>query len=176
MTEHEPDPGVKAFLASIERLDAGDRAKLKRDAGKTIAESKSIGLFYRLLPHDLSVEQEESYFLVATLFPLAESGGLGNLGASLYRARDPNQKQNKGLDRRIEILLDADKTQLPFRLRQTILFLKSKRVRVNWQRLLEDLQKWDHPNRIIQKQWAYSYFKLTVNRTDANFAVSVEPK
>jgi hypothetical protein len=76
----------------------------------------------------------------------------------LRHARDP--KNNKGLDRRIEILLDADNTQLPFRLRQAIQFLKSRRVSVNWQRLLEDLQKWNRPSRIVQKQWARDYFAL----------------
>lgn len=160
MPEREPDPKAKTFLGNLERLDAGDKAKLKRDAGKTIAEAQSIGLFYRLLPYGVSAAQEETYFLVATLYPLTEGGGRGNLGTSLHRARDTDPKKNKGLDRRIEILLDADKTQLRFRLRQAIRFLKSERVSVNWQQLLEDLQKWNRPSRIAQKQWAHAYFAL----------------
>ena len=163
MPEREPDPKVKTFLKKLALLDAGSKAKLKRDAGKTIGESHSIGLFYSLLPYGLNAAQEESYFLMATLYPMAESGVVGNLGASLRHARDP--KNNKGLDRRIEILLDADKTQLPFRLRQAIQFLKSRRVSVNWQRLLEDLQKWNRPSRIVQKQWARDYFALPAETT-----------
>ena len=160
MPGREPDPRVKAFLDRLRRLDPGDKAKLKRDAGKAIAEAQSIGLFYRLLPYGVSAAQEETYFLVATLYPLAESGGAGNLGVSLRRARDTDPKKNKGLDRRVEILLDADKTQLRFRLRQAIRFLKSKRVSVNWEQLLADLQKWNRPTRIAQKQWAHTYFAL----------------
>jgi CRISPR system Cascade subunit CasB len=172
MPEREPDPQVKTFLEKLTQLDAGNKAKLKRDAGKTIAEAQSIGLFYRLLPYGLNAAQEETYFLTATLYPIAESGAAGNLGASLRRARDP--KNHKGLDRRIEILLDADKTQLPFRLRQAIQFLKSKRVSVNWQRLIEDLQKWNRPSRIAQKQWARAYFALPEAPTDENTSVSNE--
>jgi CRISPR system Cascade subunit CasB len=158
MPEREPDPKVRDFLAKLARLDAGDRARLKRDAGAPLAEAQTIGLFYRLLPYGLSAAQEDTYFLVATLYPLAEGNGGGNLGAALRRARDP--KNHKGLDRRVQILLDADVTQLPFRLRQTIKFLKSNRVRVSWQRLLEDLLVWNRPGRSVQRQWARAYFAL----------------
>jgi CRISPR system Cascade subunit CasB len=70
--------------------------------------------------------------------------------------RDP--KNPKGLDRRVEILLDSDLTQLPFRLRQAVHYLSSKRVAVNWQQLLQDLLRWSHASRIVQKSWARSYF------------------
>jgi len=58
-------------------------------------------------------------------------------------------------------LLDSDATQLPFRLRQAIRFLKSKGVKVNLQQLLEDLLQWNHPGRFVQKQWARAYFALS---------------
>lgn len=145
------------FIERLEKLDAGDRARLKRNAGKSLAEAKeALGLFYRLLPHGVPAHQEEVYFLVATLFPLAEGGGKNDLGTSLYLAQ--SAKNSKGLDRRVENLLDADLVQLHFRLRQTVHFLQSCRVRVNWQQLLEDLLQWDHPDRFIQQRWARSYF------------------
>ena len=145
------------FIARLEKLDAGDRARLKRNAGKSLAEAKeALGLFYRLLPHGVPAYQEEVYFLVATLFPLAESGGKNDFGTSLYLAQ--SAKNSKGLDRRVENLLDADLVQLHFRLRQAVHFLQSCRVRVNWQQLLEDLLQWDHPDRFIQQRWARSYF------------------
>lgn len=156
MPEREPDPKVEEFLKRLRALDAGERAKLKRDAGKMLAEAQSLGLFYRLLPYGLYPAQEETYFLIATLYPLAEEGDKGNLGDALRRARNP--KNVKGLNRRVEILLDSDATQLPFRLRQVIRFLKANEVKVNWQRLLEDLLQWNHPQRFVQKQWARAYF------------------
>jgi len=145
------------FIKRLEKLDAGDCARLKRNAGKTLAEAKdALGLFYRLLPYGVPSHQEEVYFLVATLFPLAEGGGKLDLGASLHLAQ--SAKNSKGLDKRVENLLDADLVQLHFRLRQAVHFLQSSRVRVNWQQLLEDLLQWDHPDRFVQQRWARSYF------------------
>ncbi len=161
MPKNEPDPRIAEFVKKLNALDAGDKAKLKRDAGKPIAEAQSIGLLYRLLPYGLNAAQEEIYFLVATLYGLADGGAKGNLGASLRQARDPEEKKNRGLNRRVEILLDSDATQLPFRLRQAIRFLKSKDKSVNWQQLLEDLLKWKSTYRTVQKQWARAYFALS---------------
>jgi len=158
MPKREPDPKVEQFLRNLSSLDAGDKARLKRDAGRSLAEGQSMGLFYRLLPYGLSTAQEEIYFLVATLYPLAEAGGTGNFGASLCRARDP--KTHRGLDRRTEVLLDSDPTQLPFRLRQAVRFLKSCRVPVSWPQLLDDLLRWNYASRAVQKQWARAYFGL----------------
>ena len=122
--------------------------------------SSLLGLFFRLLPPSVPKYQEETYFLVATLFPLTESGNEGNLGDSLSQVYD--KRYSQGLDRRVEVLLDADREQLPFRLRQAIRFLESKRQgklgAVHWPRLLQDLLAWDHPKRYVQEQWARAYF------------------
>jgi CRISPR system Cascade subunit CasB len=157
MTEMVASSRSSGFIARLEKTDAGDRARLKRNAGKTIAEAhEAMGLFYGLLPPGVSHYQEEVYFLVATLFPLAEGGGKGDFGNHLVIAQ--NSKNSKGLDRRVEILLDADLNQLHFRLRQSVHFLQSCRVHVNWVQLLDDLLQWNHPDRFIQQRWARSYF------------------
>jgi CRISPR system Cascade subunit CasB len=157
MSEQEPNPKITAFFERLERLDPGGRARLKRSAGKSLAESRDVlGLFYSVLPPGVPAYHEEIYFLVATLYPMADGGGKGDLGASLRHAQD--SKNTKGLDRRVGILLDADEVQLPFRLRQAIRFLKSKQARVNWPRLLEDLLRWNYARRPVQRRWARSYF------------------
>ena len=157
MSEREPNPQIYAFFARLEALDAGGRARLKRNAGKSLAEATdALGLFYRLLPPGVPPAQDETYFLVATLYPLVAGGASGDLGVSLHQARQP--ANHKGLDRRVEILLDADETQLPFRLRQAIHFLQSSRVRVDWPRVLEDLLYWNQAERRVQRRWARSYF------------------
>ncbi|MBP8998351.1 MAG: type I-E CRISPR-associated protein Cse2/CasB [Anaerolineaceae bacterium] len=157
MSEHQTNDRTSLFISRLENLDVGGRARLKRNAGKTLAEAHDVlALFYGLLPAGLPAYQEEIYFLLATLYPLAEGGTELDFGASLLKAR--NLTNSKGLDSRVENLLDADLTQLHFRLRQTIHFLHSCRVRVNWQQLLEDLLQWDHPDRYVQKRWARSYF------------------
>ena len=148
---------VTEFCARLGQLDAGECARLKRNAGRTLAESHNVlGLFFRLLPRNVPRYQEETYFLVATLFPITEGTEQGNLGHSLYLARD--EKHSQGLDRRVEVLLDADREQLPFRLRQAVRFLYSKRIAVNWPQLLQDLLAWNHPKRYVQENWARDYF------------------
>jgi len=177
MPNREPDPKVEKFLQNLSALDAGGKARLKRDAGKPLAEAKSLGLFYRLLPYGLSAAQEEIFFLLATLYTLADGGGKGNFGASLHSARDPDPKKNKGLNRRVEVLLDSDAAQLPFRLRQAVRLLKSKPVAVNWQQLLEDLLRWKSVNRTVQKQWARAYFGISqpIAEESAPTASETEP-
>lgn len=160
MNKPNVDPRIIEFCKRLEQLDAGEQARLKRNAGHTLAESHNVlGLFFRLL-RSLNVPKykrvEETYFLVATLFPWAESSEEGNLGHALRLARD--EKYAQGLDRRVEVLLDANREQLPFRLRQAIRFLDSQRVGVNWPQLLKDMLAWDHPKRYVQENWARAYF------------------
>jgi CRISPR system Cascade subunit CasB len=157
-SEQRNDGREEAFIAALERLDAGARARLKRNAGLTLAESRAVlGVFYRLLPPGVSRAQHDEYFLVATLFPLAQgSGRHRDLGATLRAARSDTNA--KGIDRRIEALLDADSHELRFRLPQAIRFAQSSRVTVNWPQLLRDVLRWDHPERFVQRRWAESYF------------------
>ncbi len=158
----DPRPQVTRFIERLADLDAGERARLKRNAGKTLAEARdtALALFYRLLPPGVPEYQEETYFLVATLYPFAEASTDGNLGDALRQARAVVGSR-QGLDRRVAILLDADAAQLPFRLRQTIQYLAANRVAVNWAQLLEDLLSWNHPDRWVQRNWARAYFADT---------------
>ncbi len=166
MQERESDERITTFTGRLAMLEPGERARLKRDAGKTIAEAQNMGLFYRLLRdvYGLNSAQEELYFLVATLYPLAENSAKeDSFGATLHKVRAAKERVKepiKSMDRRMEVLLDADASQLPFRMRQAVKFLKSvnKEASINWQRLLEDLLKWNWPSRTVQKQWAHEYF------------------
>lgn len=167
MQKHEPDVKIKTFIESLARLDTGEKARLRRDAGKTLAECQNIGLFYRLLPYGVATGKEEIYFLVATLYPLLADGGNGNFGTVLRQVRDPDAKKNKGLNRRVEILLDSDTDQIRFRLRQAVRFIRShnSKITVNWARLLDDLLRWDIPARYVQQEWARDYFGLSEKLT-----------
>lgn len=158
MAEQELNPKIVEFIENLAGLSTGERARLKRNAGNTLAEARhaSLGLFYRILPYGVYRNQEETYFLIATLYPLAEAGKTGNLGGALRLAQDAKNKD--GLNRRVEILLDADQSQIPYRLRQAIRFLYSNRVPVDWGRLLNDMLYWNHEKRFVQQQWARSFF------------------
>lgn len=157
MSEREPSIQVARFIERLRGLSTGERARLKRNASRPLAEATDVlGLFYRLLLAGVPTNQEETYFLVATLYPLAEDGGSGDFGAALARARTKDNR--KGLERRVEILLDADEAQLAFRLRQAVRFLSSQRVSINYGRLLEDLLYWGVSGRLVQQRWARSFF------------------
>jgi CRISPR system Cascade subunit CasB len=160
MSEPQTNLRLATFIANLQRLDAGDRARLKRSAGRPLDEAtQCLGLFYRLLPYGgVAPAQEPTYWLVAVLFPLTDATNHGGFGDALRRARSPRYR--KGLDRRVEALLDSDPAQLPHRLAQVVRFLHSQRVPVNWRSLLEDLLQWERPNRFIQKKWARAYFSL----------------
>lgn len=160
MKDHLIDTSITTFIGRLRNLDPGDRSRLRRNAGRKLAEAhNATALFYHLLPSKVPESQEEVFFLLATLYPLADETQSGDLGTSLRRAQ--NQKNKKGLDRRVEILLDADLEQLPFRLRQALHFLQSNRVSLNFSGLLADLLAWNHPEHYVQKKWARSYFAST---------------
>lgn len=150
------------FIEALRRLNPGERARLRRQAGKPLAEAvDALGLFYRLLPHEVAERPmvHERYFLLATLWALGDESTDRNLGASLRRIRTDTNKA--GLDRRMEALLDADSEQLSFRLRQIVRLINSQRGGVNWRKLLADLLAWEADDRRVQKTWAMSYFAST---------------
>lgn len=151
------DSRITRFVERLNALDPGNRARLKRHAGKTLDEApKVLTLFYRLLPESVEPYHEAPFFLVATLFPLAVATEKGNLGDALRALR--NDDNAAGLDRRFEILLDADAQQLPYRLRQMVRMLAAQGYPVPWAQLLADLTVWEHPARPVQRAWARRYF------------------
>lgn len=158
MNDEKQSP-VDQFVERLSRLEAGDRAKLKRNAGNSLGQSRGIhALFFRLLPYGIPRSQEAWYFLVATLYPLAEPSSKGTLGDALRHARNNHPEREKGFDRRLEVLLDADPDQVPFRMRQIVRLLSAAEIPVNWNQLLQDLIRWNHPNRYIQEKWARAYY------------------
>ena len=160
MSETEKISPEKQFIDRLKQLDdKGALARLKRNAGNSISESRGVlPIFYRLLPPDVPASHRRWYFHVATLFPLAEPASKGSLGFALRTAKDKKKTGEKGYDRRLEVLLDADAEQLPFRLRQVVRLVKSAEVAIHWEQLLTDLIRWDYIERSVQERWARDYF------------------
>lgn len=173
----EKEDFVTAFVERLQKLDPGDRARFKRNAGLAMDEShNALGLFYKKLLYDRPLKdwEEETYFLVATLIPFekkpnqAKEGATGeqperprNFGASLGQIRR-RITGVEGLDTRFERLLDADQQQLPFYLRREVQFLFNEGGRIDWTKLLRDLLNWDNPDRFVQRAWAREYFSTPV--------------
>jgi CRISPR type I-E-associated protein CasB/Cse2 len=154
-------PEITQFIERLDALEAGPRARLKRNAGNGLADSRGVlPLFYRILPHPVVTPRDvDTYFLIATLHGLSPRRGFhGSFAETLSSvARHPRANRD-GVDRRIAILLDAHRSELPFRLRQAVRFVASYERLIDWPRLLHDLLRWNHPEQIVQREWAKSYF------------------
>lgn len=174
--EAHVSPTAKLFVQRLKSLDRGELAMLRRNAGNSIAESReAIGLFYRLLPPEVvGSRNEEVYFLVATLYGLNGLPFNGDFGATMRQVKlvreglgSAGEDGSSGLDRRMSILLDSDFElidgrpgggELAYRLRQCVRLAASTGVGVDWEKLLDDLTYWQHPEKRAHKRWARSYY------------------
>ncbi len=151
---------IAEFIEALGRLDAAGRARLKRNAGRTLGEARDVHrVFYQALPYTVAGRsfEEEAYFLVATLFPLADPRSTPvSLAATLRRVRQ--SRDSASLDRRFQTLLDSEREHLPFRLRQAVRLAAASEQPIAWGQLLTDLLAWDHPDHYIQLRWARDYF------------------
>lgn len=171
MPDSDNTSPITRFINNLKALDAGEGARFKRNAGKTLAESHNVlGLFYHTALKGVHIPeyQEETYFLVATLFPFEKKfqGEPQPFAQAMRTVRlrqlkkrvSKNTSQKLALDTRMERLLDADRQQLPYYLRREVQFVTNEGQRLNWKALLRDLLGWNASTRYVQKQWARMYF------------------
>jgi len=158
--EHEVVPEIQSFIGDLSALDAGELALFKRNAGEDLAGSRGIlPTFYRLLPHSVGREKDiETYFLVATLFAgHNRPGGTGDFAQCMKEIVNRGANADS-VSRRLAIVLDSHREELPFRLRQAVGLVKSYECPIEWSRFLQDLLRWDDPRRRVQKAWARTFF------------------
>jgi CRISPR system Cascade subunit CasB len=174
----------EVFFARLGGLGRGDLAILRRNAGRTLGESRNaLSLFYRVLPSPLvGTWDEETFFLAATLFALNQTPHSGDFGSTMRavdRLRGGSPANTEGregpIDRRMRILLDSEFErfggrpgggELAYRLRQCVKLAASEDVGIEGPLLLRHLRSWDHPNRWVQKQWARSYFGVATDENE----------
>ncbi|RDI95461.1 type I-E CRISPR-associated protein Cse2/CasB [Meiothermus sp. QL-1] len=99
--------------------------------------------------------KREAHYLVAALYALKE--GKHQEGRTLARAlREAMEARGSdSLERRFQALLDADRDQLAFRLRQAVGLVEGS---LDFARLLEDLLDWFQPERRVQARWAKEFY------------------
>ena len=140
----------------------------------------------------------ECFYLVASLFAIYQQGQFDNdknrlswhheenlkwyqrnFGASFRQLEvkmlddeddtEAEKGKSKSIEKRLTVLLNSRSADLPVRLRQAVLLLASKEIRIDWVRLLEDLLSWKRneetfsaQNREIspQRSWAQSFYKI----------------
>lgn len=185
----------RAFLDVVRRLDKGQLAQLKRNAGNSLSESHGTAWFYKLL-NSFNVRQnnydENLHFLAASLMamdkkaidgsPSSFNGCFGNTFSEVRSLSD-----SASLDRRFGLLIDAKfdsaaSGELAFRLRQMVRLALSKEAHIDWPQLFHDLKQWDNPSKCIQKKWARAYYipdlpqEITFNTTENNQIESIQNK
>lgn len=140
-------------LASENSPDRGALAKLRRALQNPI-EAYPIVLPY--LHKDVNDYELTLYALLAALFAShPRSTDFGNMGSHMRSATGENIEAT---ERRFVNLLRANWEDLPVLLRQSISFLRSKDVPVNWEQLRKDLLGWNHVEGYVQKNWARAFW------------------
>lgn len=108
--------------------------------------------------------RRNAYYLVAGLYALkdGEHGAGRSLARALYEAR--KQRDSESIEKRFLALLDADRDQIAYRLRQAVLLVEGK---LDFGQLLDHLISWFHPDRWVQAQWAREFYGAEPGKQEA---------
>jgi CRISPR system Cascade subunit CasB len=156
---------MSGFIEWLEKLNERDtkvRATLRRSL------SFDPGAFPSAYPYvEPFLKGEDApwrrkvHYLVAGLWA-QHRGDRATDGRSLGAACAAHAASKKGSDsteRRFIALLDADRDQLPHRLRQMVALIKG--FPLDWDSLLRDLLGWTVPEKPVQNRWARDFYRNT---------------
>lgn len=158
------------YIAWLEDLNARDtkvRAVLRRslafDPGAHIPAFPYVEPF---LKGEAEGWRRQMHYLVAGLWAAHWREGRSGAATPLAKACAQHQlaSGSASSERRFIHLLDADREQLPHRLRQMVALLNEQPV--DFQALLNDLLYWNHPEKKAQNAWARAFYR-TLNPTEA---------
>ena len=181
-TKSSPSSAESRFEASLlakARIDSGVQAQLRR-ALLEDDPSQYPPIFHLVEPHipnDSTEAVRKAYYLVASLFGLAEKEHDAEelrprikLAQAISRYNYKDEAGDDGLsptERRFLALLDADRDELPYRLRQIVRMLTTGSERISqpldWAGLLKDLKYWNSSNRSVQTRWAKEFYRTKPN-------------
>jgi CRISPR system Cascade subunit CasB len=144
----EPGKENRAALADL-------RSGLGKKPGEMARVHKHVVPF---LPH--KTYNDECFYLTATLFGLfPKQREKTSLGAAFR----PLKQKSESMSARFDALLSADPDDLGNHLRYVISLLKSNDLPFNWFQFLDDISRWDHPDREVQLGWARDFYKYESN-------------
>lgn len=159
----------EVFFTRLNQLNPGDRAALRRSAGKMLpeAEGRALTVFYRCLPPGVPAYQEDRWFAVACLRCLWDAGVEGALTfPQIIRSLIDSDNLSESTARRVEVLMDtpwdSDGYMLSKLYRLVVLMRqKADRAAPDFSGLLEDLMAWNRDDQRVQKNWAREIFSYT---------------
>lgn len=156
------------------RQDRAALATLRRALGKppgTVVEIFTYVVPY--LPNEADERSAWPFFVVAPLYalhpvdwPANDGSRWRNFGASVALLQRRQERPSAGLQERFRRLLAAEREELPEQLRRLLTLFVPYQVPVSWLDLLGDLERWDHPERLVQREWARAFVALSGRRED----------
>jgi len=148
------------FVEWLERLKAQKawtpaRAALRRSL------AFPLGAYPKAMPYvEPFVREEgwkrEAHYLVAALYALKD--GEHQKGRTLARALREKAQESDSVEKRFLALLDADRDQIAFRLRQAVGLVEGG---LDFAQLLDDLLRWFGPERRVQARWAKEFYGVS---------------
>lgn len=152
--------GLIAWLEKLNETDSKVRAVLRRslafDPGQYIPAFPYVEPFLKGTENPW---RREVHYLVAALWAAHWREGRNGATVSLACACAAHQIRSgsSSTERRFINLLDADREQLPHRLRQMVALLGEQPI--DFDALLNDLLRWNQENKRSQNAWARDFYR-----------------
>ena len=156
----------------VVKEDRAALAALRRGLGRQVGEAPEMFPYVvPFIPEGTYPADEGAYYLVASLvaFHPARTQGT-DFGGSLAGLR--SVVESKSLEHRFVALLGCHPEALPDHLRRHVALLKVHDRAWDWERLLDDVRRWGHPDRFVQRAWARSFWRSPKGEESANEVVA----
>jgi CRISPR type I-E-associated protein CasB/Cse2 len=168
LSDHKWDEELVERLMEFADTNNPNRAvlaHLRRGLGESLDHTLGhVGWLFRRTP-DFALDNA---VLAAGLFAWAKGDcphTLGvNFGTAFGATLDQEQKQRR--EKRFIDLLDTDRKELPYKLRQAITLISKDNDGLDWMRLIRHLGYWTHPSRRVQKDWARGFWSVAKTETN----------
>ncbi|MGI8405312.1 MAG: type I-E CRISPR-associated protein Cse2/CasB [Thermomicrobiales bacterium] len=172
--------GLANYLSALATDENRDRAKLaalRRGLGKENGWDPQLASIVNPRIGTIPDRQATICYHVAALFGLHPVGWKrGEDDSARYEnrsftqslhllARQQSQEGGRSLDdikqpldRRAMALLNADSDDVFDHLRYAVSLLRGSEIPVDWGKLILDLDKWDEPDRAVQRRWSRAWW------------------
>jgi CRISPR system Cascade subunit CasB len=170
-TETEKLSHERQFINEIWERIEGDRgaiATLSRCLNRQpYYQRQAAQYIYPYLPDQIRNYQKaiNRYVFVAALMAAnhqqdpKEVNQESNFGAACRILKQRLGENSGGLDRRFQVMLNADGEEVYRYIEMLAPLLRQHQVPCDWAKLLEDLNWWDHANESVRLNWAIDYYK-----------------